>query len=50
MPQLCDDASNSVLIEINGVIQEWACNPYSSDFILFNESSIAGVIVELSQH
>ena len=25
--QLCDDASNSVLIENNGVTSEWGCNP-----------------------
>ena len=25
--QLSDDASNSVLVEINGVASEWGCNP-----------------------
>ena len=25
--QLCDDASNGVLVEINGVASEWGCNP-----------------------
>ena len=45
--QLCDDASDTALIENNGVTAEWGCNPFSSDFIVFNESSIASVITQL---
>ena len=48
--QLCDDASNTVLIETNGVTPEWGCNPFLSNSIVFNENSITSVIKELSQH
>ena len=37
LQQLCDDSSNSVLIENNGVTPEWGCNLFSSDSIVFNE-------------
>ena len=47
--QLCDDASGSILIENNGMTQEWARNLFSSDSIVFNENRIASVIAELSQ-
>ena len=57
LQQLIDDArTNSVLIENNfvaggnnGVTPEWACNPFLSDSIVFDENRIASVIVELSQ-
>ena len=48
--QCCDDANDTVLIENNGVAPEWSCNPFSSDSITFNESSITSIIAELSQH
>ena len=48
--QLYNDASNTGLIENNGVTPGWGCNPFSIDCIVFNESSIASVIAELSQH
>ena len=41
--QLCDDTSDSLLIENNGVAQEWGCNPFSSDYIVFNENRITSV-------
>ena len=34
--QLCDDASDSVLIENNGVTQNWSCNPILNDPIVFH--------------
>ena len=40
LQQLCDDASDSVLIENNGVTAEWGCNSFSSDSIVFNENRI----------
>ena len=49
LQQLIDDATNSVLIENNGVTPEWTCNPFLSDSIVFDENRIASVIVELSQ-
>ena len=47
--QLCDDASDTVLVEHNGVTLEWGCNPFLSDSIVFNDNSIASVIPELLQ-
>ena len=47
--QLCNDTSNSVLIENNGVIPEWTCNPFPSDTVVFNENRIASFIPELLQ-
>ena len=38
--QLSDDASDTVLIENDGVAPDWGCNPFLSDSILFNENSI----------
>ena len=32
--QFCDDASDPVLIENNGVTLEWGCNLFSSDSLL----------------
>ena len=45
--QLCDDACDSVLIEINGITPEWVCNPFSSGSTVFNENRIASVIAVL---
>ena len=47
--QLCDDGSDTDLIENNGVAPEWRCNLFSSDSIVFNENSITSVITELLQ-
>ena len=47
--QLCDDASDTVLVEHNGVTLDWGCNPFSSNSIVFNENSIASVVAEFSQ-
>ena len=44
--ELCDNASDPVLIENNVVVPEWDCNSFSSDSIVFNENSIASVITE----
>ena len=44
--QLCDDTSDTVLIENNGVAPEWGCKPYLSDSIIFSENSITSVIAE----
>ena len=44
-----DDASDTVLIENNGVAPEWGCNPFSSNSIVFNENSITSLIAEFSQ-
>ena len=41
---LCDDASNSVLIENNEVTQKWVATPFWSDFIVFNENNILSII------
>ena len=48
--QLCDDTSNTVLIENNGVASEWGGNPFWSDSIVFIESSMASVIAALLLH
>ena len=47
--QLRDDASDTVLVENNGVAPEQDCNPFSSGSIVFNEKSIGSVIAELLQ-
>ena len=49
LQQLCNDTSDTVLIENNGVTSEWGDNPFLSDSIVFNENSIASVIAELLQ-
>ena len=46
--QLCDDASDTVLIENNRVLSEQGCNPISSDSIVFNENSIASIVAALT--
>ena len=43
--QLCDDVSDSLLIENNGVTTH-----FLSDSIVFNENRITIVITELSEH
>ena len=48
--QLCNDASNSVPIENNGVTWKWVVTLSWSGSIVFNENSIARVIAALSQH
>ena len=48
LPQLCNDACDSVLIENNVVPPEWGCDPLSSDSTDSNENRIARVITELS--
>ena len=45
--QLCDDACDSVVIEINGIAPEWVCNPFSSDPTVFHENRIVSVIAAL---
>ena len=45
--QLCNDASDSVLIENNGVVLEWGCIPLLNDSIVFNENRITSIITEL---
>ena len=47
--QLCNDTSDSVLIEINGLTQIWVATPFWSNSIDFNENSIPSIIAELSQ-
>ena len=46
LQQLCDDTSNSVLIENNGVAPDWDCNLFLSNFI--EENRIPSIIAELS--
>ena len=45
--QLCNNTSNTVLVENNGVPWKWVAIPIWSDFIVFNENSIAMKIVAL---
>ena len=49
-PSVSDDANNSVLVENNGVIWKWVATPIWSDFIVFNENTIASIIAKSSQH
>ena len=48
--QRCDDASDTVLPENNGVAPEWMATTFWSDSIVFNEDSIVSIIKALSQH
>ena len=41
--QLCDDASDTVFIENNGITRKGVANPFWSDSIAFNDSSITCV-------
>ena len=45
--QCYDDASNTALIENNGVTQKWVSTPFWGDSIVFNENSIANVTAAL---
>ena len=45
--QLCNDASNSVLTENNGITQKMGCNPNLEWFYCF-ENSITSLIIECS--
>ena len=45
--QLSNDASNIVLIENNGATRKWVVTPIWSNYIVFNENSIASVIAAL---
>ena len=47
--QLCNDGGDFVLIENNGVTQKWAETSFWSNYISFNEDSIASVTTQLSQ-
>ena len=46
--QLCDDTSDTVWIENNGVALEWGCSPFFNNSIVLNENSIHSTILELS--
>ena len=46
--QCCDDASDAVLIESNGVGPKWVAIPFWRDCIVFNEKSITSVIAVAS--
>ena len=48
LQQLCHEASDTAVIENNGVIPELDCNPFSSDPVVFNENSIDSVIAEFT--
>ena len=43
LQQLCDYASDNVIIENNGVSRKWVAIPFWSDSIVFNESSITSI-------
>ena len=45
--QLCDDASDTVLMQNNGVARKWVVALFRSDSIVFNENSITSVIAAL---
>ena len=47
--QCCDDTSDTVLNEKNGVTWKWIATPIWSGSLVFNENGIASVITELSQ-
>ena len=48
MWQLCNDASNSVLIQNNRVTPDLGCNPFWRNSIVCNENRITSIIAELS--
>ena len=50
LQQLCDDASDTVLIENNRIAWKWVAATFRIDSIVFNENNIASVIAELLQH
>ena len=47
--QRCNEASDTALIENNGVTPKWVATPFWSDSIVFNENSITSIIAELLQ-
>ena len=47
--QCCDDASDTALIESNGVASEKDCQVFSSEIVVFYENGIANVITALLQ-
>ena len=47
--QRCNDAYDSILIEISGVVWRWVAIPFWSDSIVFIDNRIASVIAELLQ-
>ena len=46
--QLCDDVSDTALIQNNGIAPDWGCNRFLSDSIVFNENRIASFIAALT--
>ena len=48
LQQLCNDASNTALIENNGVTLKWVATLFWSDSIDSNDSSISRVITALT--
>ena len=48
LQQLCDDSSDFVLLENNGVAPEWSYNPFLIDTVVFNKNRIASVIAALT--
>ena len=45
--QLCDDASDTALVENNGVTPDLGCNPFWSNSIGFNQSLVAALTLTL---
>ena len=50
LQQLCSDATDTVLIENNGVTQKRVANLIWNGSIVFNENSIISFITDLLQH
>ena len=50
LQQVCDNASDTGLIENNKATPESGLNSFLSDSIVYNENSITSIIAELSQH
>ena len=46
--QRCNEASDTALIENNGVTPKWVATPFWSDSIVFNENSIASIVTALT--
>ena len=46
--QLYDDASDSVLIEHNGVTPDWGCNTFSSNTVVFKDNRITSVMAKFA--
>ena len=45
MRQLCDDTSDTVLIENNGITPDWGCNQFCSDSIITAHKEVWGKII-----